>query len=157
MRTLITALALALALPAQAGPLGAADKSVNLPVTVSAVAFTTLAMNVARTTDALNVWGLDYVTFTAIHTNDSATAFVMTCDYSDEATATNWVQIPAWTWTASDTTTRAQRKWYTAVSGDLNWPVTVNVNGYRWLRCTFTSTAGAAADKLTVTAKGAVE
>jgi len=147
-----------LAASATAGPLGAREKSIDLAVTVSSAAFTTLAMNAAKTTDAINVWGLEYVTFTLVHTHDSATAVTVSCDTSsDTSTASVWAPIKVWTYTSTSTKESATKVWSTDTVASANWPVTVVTNAARWLRCTFTATAGAAADKLTVTAKGSVE
>jgi hypothetical protein len=158
MRAFTTAILLALATQVHASPMGASDKSIDLPVTVSSAAFTSLAMNSARTIDELNVWGLEYVTFTLEHdANVSATEFLVTCEYSDETTAATWAVVPAWTWSTTTKKAGAQKTWGWLVSGTATWPVVVTVSGYRWLRCTVTGTGAAAGDTMTVTAKGSTE
>lgn len=148
--TVLTALAPLTALAAP-GP----KEVIELSVQVSSADFTTLAMNAAKTTDAIEVRGLSFVTFDMDYTYDSGTAVTMTCAES-EAEAGTYRDIQVLTYSGS-TATSATHVWSKAVSANASWPWSVVINAYKWLKCTFTVTAGAAADKLTVDARGGVD
>lgn len=142
--------------------LGPRGFSYPVPVLVSAAAFTALAETSSRTTDAIPVTGLNSVTFYLSHldADASVTKVAMACDASDDYGVTWFVvqscAISAGTCASSDA---AWNKGDGVTGpGTKKWPWTVNVDVATELRCTFTfSGAPAAADKLTVTARGGAQ
>ena len=127
----------------------------DLDVTVGGTAFTTLALDASKTTDALQVGGWRFVNFNLAHVNSTATAVTMYCEGSDSGAAP-WFRIQglalsAGTFTSSDVT------WSNAVTGNENWPWRVNTQAYKYVRCVFDSTGGGGSDTLTATARASVD
>lgn len=127
--------------------------SLEYDVLVGGSAFTTQAMNASKTTDAITVRGLTFMMFHIEHTNDSATDIRMQCQSSSDGTSWGYIQVLAPV-PATGIADSVPFIWKQDVSGDEDWPWTVPIMGYVYLRCTFSATGGAAADKLTVTARG---
>lgn len=127
--------------------------SLEYDVLVSGSAFTTQAMDASKTTDGNIVRGLTFVTFHVEHTNDSATDIRMSCESSFDGTSWGFVQVLAPV-PATGIADSVPFIWKQDVSGDEDWPWTVGILGYVYLRCTFSATGGVSADKLTVTARG---
>ena len=120
--------------------------------TASAVACNSLALNASKTTDAIDVGGLEWITLTFDYTNDSATAITMTCATSDTATGTfRTIQalVPSGATLASDTLT-----WSQAVAGDENWSWTVGIYAESYFQCTISATAASVDDTITIGSYG---
>lgn len=127
--------------------------SYEYDVLVGGSAFTTQAMDAAKTTDAITVRGLTFMMFHIKHTNDSATDIRMQCQSSSDGASWGYIQVLAPV-PATGIADSVAFTWKKNVSGDLDWPWSVPILGYVYLRCTFTATSGVSADKLTVTARG---
>ena len=127
--------------------------SLEYDVLVGGSAFTTQAMDTSKTTDAIIVRGLTFLMLHIEHTNDSATDIQMQCQSSTDGTSWGYVQVLSPV-PATGIATSVPFTWLQAVTGDEDWPWSVAILGYVYLRCTFTATSGVSADKLTVTARG---
>jgi hypothetical protein len=124
------------------------------PIRVGGAAFTGLAINAARTFDAINVGGWKTVLIEIQHTWSSATHVTMTCEQSPDALATVpvWLRVPECDNGTNPNVDCRQRlyRWITG-GASANFLFEVPVR-YRYLRCTVHSVAGAAGDLATVTA-----
>lgn len=127
--------------------------SLEYDVFVSGSAFSALAMDASKTTDAIIVRGLTFLTFHLAHTNDSATDIRMQCQSSFDGTSYGYIQVLAPV-PSTGIADSVPFTWKQDVSGDETWPWTVQILGYAYLKCTFSATSGVSADKLSVTARG---
>lgn len=127
--------------------IGPAKKN-ELSVTVSAAAFTALALDAPKTTDYMIVQGWRRLTFELEFTHNSATAVTMTCSASEASGGTyKPLQVLSFVGATANSDTMT---WSQAVAGDEDWVWTVNLNEYRYLKCTFSGTGAAASDTLTI-------
>lgn len=129
------------------GPYSDVDRS----ITVSSAAFTTLALNASKTTDAIQTVGFRFITFSMVYVYNSATAVTMTCSHSETSGGTyKTIQVLSY---SGATANSEPHVWSQAVSASENWSWRVNLHGYNYLKCTFSGTGAAVTDTLTVTAK----
>jgi hypothetical protein len=131
------------------GPIAFRDTSVG--VTVSSAAFTTLALNASKTTDAIKVKGYRFIKFTLKYVFGAATAVTMTCQNSEDGTV--WSDIHVLQYTTFPTATSSPQTWSYAAGASKTWDWTVAVEGV-YMRCSFVATGSpTASDTLTVTAR----
>jgi hypothetical protein len=131
------------------GPISFKDTTVT--VTSSSAAFTALALNSTKTTDAIKVKGFRYLKFSLKYTFAAATAVTMTCQNSEDGTT--WYDIHVLQYTTFPTATSGIQTWSYAAGASKNWDWSVTVEGV-YMRCSFAATGSpTASDTLTVTAR----
>lgn len=127
---------------------------IDMPYTplVGGVAFTTLALNSNRTLDALSVRGyrILHLGMKLVYGAGTVTAVTMTCASSEDNS--NWQTIQLLSYSGS-TAVSTTHTWSHAVSGADQWTWALDLNAYRYVRCTFVGTSAGAADTLTVSAR----
>ncbi len=127
------------------GPLG----RVIYTATVSDAAFTGLAINTTKTTDAIKTLGWNEVTVWIDYTYSSATYVNMTCEEQRIGDTTTWYKIPMCNDSSPpDSTCEPLRKRW-AVSADVAWRWRIPIMGRRF-RCSFITTGGSSSDVATV-------
>lgn len=128
----------------EVGPLG----RVEYQAKVSGSAFTDLAINTAKTTDAIKTDGWNEITVWIEYTYSSAISVNMTCfekrRFSDE-----WYAIPMCDDSAPPDSIcqLLNKRW--PVSADVNWRWRIPIMG-RYMQCSFVTTGGGAGDTATV-------
>ncbi len=131
------------------GPVAFRDGPVN--VTVAGSAFTSLALNAAKVTDAIKVKGYRFVKFTLNYTFAAATAVTMSCQESEDSSI--WSDIHVLQYTAYPTATSSPQVWSYAAGASKIWGWTVPVRTV-FLRCSFAGTGSpTASDTLTLSAR----
>jgi len=131
------------------GPIGFKDQPVS--VTVGGSAFTTLAINATKTTDAIKVKGYRWIKFTLTYAFGAATAVTMSCQESEDGSV--WADIHVLQYSSYPTATSLPQVWSYAAGAAKTWPWTVPVRGV-YVRCSFVGTgAPNASDTLTVVAR----
>lgn len=131
------------------GPIGFKDGPVA--VNVSSAAFTTLAINTTKTTDAMKVKGYRFVKFTLNYVFGAATAVNMTCQASEDAST--WADIHVLQYAAYPVASSSPQVWSYAAGASKIWEWTVPVRAV-YLRCSFVGTGSpTASDTLTVAAR----
>ena len=121
-------------------------------VSSSGAAFTTLAINTAKTTDPIKIKGYRWVKFQITYAFGAATAVNMTCQTSEDG-ATGWSDIHVLQYASFPTATSAPAVWSYPAGAAKSWEWTVPVRAV-FLRCTFVGTGSpTASDTLTVVAR----
>lgn len=155
MKRLLITLALMISVPISAhaqstDPAGTLD-DVTKSVTLSSAAFTTVALNTARTFDAIKVQGFSELTLSFTYVYSAATAVTMTCTHALTSGGT-YKTIQVLTYSGA-TAASEPHVWSQAVSASENWSWTIRIKPeYNYLKCTITATGGAVGDTLTLTA-----
>ncbi len=126
-------------------------KDAPVAVKVSGSAFTTLAINTTKTTDAIKVKGFRYLKFTLNYVFGAATAVTMTCQNSEDGTV--WSDIHVLQYAAFPVATSSIQQWSYAAGASKIWDWTVPVRGV-YMRCSFVGTGSpTASDTLTLVAR----
>jgi hypothetical protein len=114
---------------------------------VSGSAFTDLAINTAKTFDAIRVAGWSTVLVQVDYTYSAGTAVTMTCDESQDGTTYYDVQEVE---CVVGTCTHVNRTWSKAISAASVAFLFEVPTRFAYLKCTLTATGGGAGDTATV-------
>lgn len=117
--------------------------------TITDSAFSSVAINTARTFDAMSFEKYSTVLVEIEYTYSSATHVTMTCEQSPNKS--KWFKVPELEDVGDATLDHEQRTWrWVTNSASANFFFEVPTR-YKWLRCTIYTVNGAAGDKATVT------
>lgn len=151
-RTILPALASSVALmlgwPALAGEVGPLGRITYTP-RVSGTVFTDLAINTAKTTDAIKTDGWNEVTVWIDYTWSSATYVNMTCEEQRYGDTTTWYEIPMCDDSSPPDSTCDLLRKRRAVSASKAWRWRIPIMG-RYFRCSFVTTGGGSGDTASV-------
>jgi hypothetical protein len=129
-------------------PIGMWGDQPNTITQNSGDAFTTIDISGGVTTDAIRTYGYRFLTFELDYVYSAGTAVTMTCQSTDADSGVYRDVVGLVV--SGHTLTSDQLTWSNAVAASENWAWTVSLNGYYYVKCTFTATGGGAGDTLTV-------